>query len=404
MVWWCCCRAYGYLGGGGPGPGRQKAASSSWLPGANHLQEMGLGRNFVAIGRRHAVPPRLTFPPSSLDGRSAATVVWWAAACRTPPANGMTRVGHVCCSSTHAHTLSPASCLGLVQSWCGGLRVPCFGIGLDGGRWRRRRGEDGRPLAPFPRTRTVTFCCAQRWGESGSGAERRAGRWWPFPWCCGGGWWWWLVEGGLGLKDEAALQFRSGHGTWKRNVSSRHPANRRRCNPPLVSPESRGSLVLIGFWVFFFGVDVCFLSDASIARAESGHWGRRKRAEWSVHDGLFPRHLTLLCPSFHLLLPNCGAKQVVKVLFSKPHISFCPPLSRASRCIVWSASAYDPPSTPTFAHLGHLSSLRGLRQSPASLPRRTEAKSSWSTVRSPNHPAPPIGDGQAKVPGASAGP
>lgn len=182
--------------------------------------------------------------------------------------------------------------------------------------------------------------------------------------------WWWLVEGGLGLKDEAALQFRSGHGTWKRNVSSRHPANRRRCNPPLVSPESRGSLVLIGFWFFFFGVDVCFLSDASIARAESGHWGRRKRAEWSVHDGLFPRHLTLLCPSFHLLLPNCGAKQVVKVLFSKPHISFCPPLSRASRCIVWSASAYDPPSTPPFAHLGHLSSLRGLRQSPASLPKR----------------------------------
>lgn len=99
-------------------------------------------------------------------------------------------------------------------------------------------------------------------------------------------------------------------------------------------------------------------------------WGRRKRAEWSVHDGLFPRHLTLLCPSFHLLLPNCGAKQVVKVLFSKPHISFCPPLSRASRCIVWSASAYDPPSTHPFAHLGHLSSLRGLRQSPASLPKR----------------------------------
>lgn len=104
---------------------------------------------------------------------------------------------------------------------------------MDGGRPPRSRGRGLSLTLLRPTPGRVWF----RGGETGGQAVML---------------WWWLVVGGRGLKDEAAVQPRSGHGTRKRNVSSRHPANRRRCNPPLVSPESRGSLALIGFWFFFF--------------------------------------------------------------------------------------------------------------------------------------------------------
>lgn len=152
------------------------------------------------------------------------------------------------------------------------------------------------PPAPFPRARTVTFFAAPNAGAS-LVPGRRDGR--ALPWCCGGGC--------LGLKDEAALQFRSGHGTRKRNVSSRHPANRRRCNPPLGFPRvtrESGSLVLIGFWFF------CLLMFASRRMLpsrglESGHWekGRVVCAQRSL-----PRHLTLKFAAPHCIscCPTAG--------------------------------------------------------------------------------------------------
>jgi len=164
--------------------------------------------------------------------------------------------------------------------------------------------------APFPRTRTVTFAApstgtslvpGRRDGRAGGSPSHDAA----------------VVVGGgcLGLKDEAPLQSCSEHGTRKRNVSSRLPANRRRCNPPFVSPESRGSLVLIGFWFFFYCSRFWVSTFASCrvflsrglrkwALVEEGKMGRVVCARGSL-----PRHLTFL--PLNLLCPTAGPSSIV---------------------------------------------------------------------------------------------
>ncbi|KAK0746824.1 hypothetical protein B0T18DRAFT_160199 [Schizothecium vesticola] len=245
-----------------------------------------------AIGRRHAVPPRLTFSPSSLMGARQR----WCGGLQDAPANGMTRVEMFAADARTLSCVLPLGWLGLVvvvaRWWFArALFWPLAGSqGMPGGGWM----DDGRPVPADADYHTLLRPTPGRvWfrgGETGGQAVALPMMlWW---------WWWWLVVGVLGLKDEAPLQSRSEHGTRKRNVSSRLPANRRRCNPPFVSPESTresGSHRLLVLFVVVVVVDgsgvfnVCFSSGASIARAEkAGTGGRRKMGRVVCARGSLP--------------------------------------------------------------------------------------------------------------------